>query len=32
MNYAIIAYVAVFVIWIGYFLWLRQRLRRARED
>ena len=31
MNYAIIAYVAVVVIWSVYFLWLRQRLRRARD-
>jgi hypothetical protein len=31
MNYAIIAYVAVAVIWSVYFLWLRQRLRRARD-
>ena len=31
MNYAIIAYIAVVVIWAVYFLWLRQRLRRARD-
>ena len=32
MNYAIAAYVAVVIIWAVYFIWLKQRFRRARED
>jgi hypothetical protein len=32
VNYAIAAYVAVVVIWIAYFIWLKRRVRRARED
>lgn len=32
MNYAIAAYIAVVIIWTVYFIWLRQRVRRAGED
>lgn len=32
MNYAIAAYIAVVIIWTVYFIWLKQRVRRARED
>ena len=32
MTYAIVAYVAVAVIWAAYFMWLGRRVRRARED
>jgi len=31
MTYAIVAYIAVAVIWVVYFVWLGTRLRRARE-
>jgi hypothetical protein len=32
VNYAIAAYIATSVIWIVYFIWLKRRVRRARED
>jgi hypothetical protein len=32
VNYAIAAYIAVVIIWTVYFIWLKQRLRRAREE
>ncbi len=32
MNYAKAAYIAVVIIWTVYFIWLKQRLRRAREE
>jgi len=32
MTYAIIAYVVTAVLWIGYLLWLRGRVARARDE
>jgi len=32
VNYAIAAYAAAAIIWIVYFIWLKRRVRRARED
>ena len=32
MNYMITAYVATAVLWMGYFLWLGRRIRRARDE
>lgn len=32
MNYAIAAYIAVVIIWAVYFVWLKQRIRRAHEE
>ena len=32
MSYAIAAYAATAVLWIGYFLWLSRRIARAREE
>ena len=32
MTYAIVAYVVTAVLWIGYLLWLRRRVARARDE
>ena len=32
MHYAITAYAATAVIWVGYFIWLKRRIARAKGE